>query len=112
MAERWRIRQARETRERIRRPTGPGVRPRLSVVSLCDKDGGGPAGLIGGEAEVGHGSQSSLLYQGDELFWLPLVGRPLDRHPVVGLGALDIVVTDVGGNDQLTARAQSRSESG
>ncbi|MBX9918223.1 MAG: hypothetical protein K2Y33_00100 [Mycolicibacterium frederiksbergense] len=38
----------------------------------------------------------ALLHKGDELFWLPLVGRPLDRHPVVGLGALDIAVTDMG----------------
>ena len=72
---------------------------------MCDNDGGGSAGLIGGETKVGHESQSCVLHECDELFWLPLVGRPLDRHPVVGLGALDIVVTDVGSNDQLTAWA-------
>ncbi|WP_276762184.1 hypothetical protein [Mycolicibacter arupensis] len=82
------------------------------LVSLCNKDGGGSAGLIGGEAQVGDESHSRLPHEGDELFRLSIIGRPLDRHPVVGLGALDIAVTDMGRDDQLAAWAQSRSESG
>lgn len=85
---------------------------RLRVVSLCNNDDRGSADLIGVEAEVSDESQSCLLHQGDELFWLPLVGGPLDRHPVVGLGALDIAITYVSSNDQLATRSQGRGEGG
>ncbi|MBY0290481.1 MAG: hypothetical protein K2X52_25540 [Mycobacteriaceae bacterium] len=63
-------------------PFSQTAQARPWLVSLCNKDGGRSAGLIGGEAQVGDESHSCLLHEGDELFRLPLVGRLLDRHPL------------------------------
>ena len=88
----------------------------MGAVAWWITSGGGcrarpePSGPLGRQPQLGHRLEAGVAEQGAELIGLPQVGRPPDGHAAVGLRSLDVTVTDVQAEQDLTAGDQRSSE--